>query len=101
MPPEILPPEVKDKLTKVVKARKQKAEWQDDSGGEVDPHLFFKGSQRCPPHVPVKPVKVQPGDGTGSVKKEETGTPKKEDKGPVGPDGAERLGKKPDRTEEE
>jgi hypothetical protein len=66
--PETLPPEVKDKLTKIVKARKQKAEWSDDSGEEVDPHLFFKGSQRCPPHVPAKPKKGQPGeDGTGSV----------------------------------
>jgi len=102
MKPETLPPEVKVKLTKIVKARKQKAEWDDDSGGDVDPRIFFKGSQRCPPQIPVKPQKAEPGkDGTGSVKDEETGAPKKGDTGPVGTDGAERPGERRDRTEEE
>jgi hypothetical protein len=72
MRPETLPPEVKDKLSKMVKVQKKKAEWDDDSGGEVDPVLFFKGSQRCPPPVPAgKPKK-------GAGEKDENEIPEKE-----------------------
>jgi len=57
--PDTLSPEIKDKLSKLVKARKQKADWEDGSGEQVDNGLFFRGTQRCPPQVLTKkPDKV-------------------------------------------
>jgi len=52
--PDTLSQEVRNKLSRMVKARKEKAEWDGDSGDEADARLFFKGSQRCPPQIPSR-----------------------------------------------
>lgn len=68
--PDTLSPQMRDKLSKLVKAKKPKAEWEDASAGEVDPGLFFKGHQRCPPQVlPKKPAKpaAEKGEADGSA----------------------------------
>jgi len=63
--PETLPPEVKDKLTKLVKVQKKKAEWSEGPEEGPDPTMFFKGSQRVPPVV----HSVEPAAEDGPVKK--------------------------------
>ena len=59
--PESLPPELKDKLRKLVKAQKRKQDWEEGAPEEEPaPGLFFKGQQRAPPFVPLtKPVKKE------------------------------------------
>jgi|GEM_PF-1909316 len=78
--PESLSPEMRDKLSKLVKAQKRRQEWQEDqSAEEPDPGLFFKGQQRVPPtFVPLgKPPKKERPD-TGTEGKGE-GTEEEED----------------------
>jgi hypothetical protein len=53
--PESLPPELRDKLKKLVKAQKKKQAWDEKAADEeVEPGLFFKGQQRAPPIVPLR-----------------------------------------------
>jgi hypothetical protein len=58
--PETLPPEVKDKLSKMVKVEKQKAEWGEAPDEAPAPGIFFKGSQRCAPDAPEKKTTNEP-----------------------------------------
>ena len=74
--PESLPPELKDKLKKLVKAQKKKQSW-DEKPAEEDavPGLFFKGQQRAPPVIsPRKPVRTEeatPGHAGGEKNKDD------------------------------
>jgi hypothetical protein len=56
--PDSLPPELKDKLRKLVKAQKRRQAWEEGAPEEEPaPGLFFKGQQRAPPFVPLsRPV---------------------------------------------
>ncbi|MGQ9582161.1 MAG: hypothetical protein ACUVV6_01435 [Thermoplasmatota archaeon] len=53
--PESLPPEMKDKLRRVVKVQKPKPDWEEGPQEELDPTIWFKGSQRAPAQLPLAP----------------------------------------------
>lgn len=57
--PETLPPDVKDKLTKLVKVQKKKSDWSEGPEEGPDPTMFFKGSQRVPPVVQAREPEVE------------------------------------------
>ena len=52
--PETFSTDVREKLKKVVKVEKKKAEWPEAPDGEPDPTIWFKGSQPCPPPAPPR-----------------------------------------------
>jgi len=61
--PESLPPELQDKLKKLVKAQKKRQAWEEGAPDEeTEPGLFFKGAQRAPPIVPLKRPDKKPED---------------------------------------
>lgn len=57
--PETFSTDMREKLKKVVKVEKKKAEWPEAADGEPDPTVWFKGSQRCPPAAPPKRLKKE------------------------------------------
>jgi hypothetical protein len=52
--PETFSTDVREKLKKVVKVEKKKAEWPEAADERPDPAIWFKGSQRVPPPAPLK-----------------------------------------------
>jgi hypothetical protein len=72
--PESLPPELQDKLKKLVKAQKKKQAWEEGApADEPEPGLFFKGRERAPPVVPLKRPEKKPEEKTAGAVSKETG----------------------------
>jgi len=72
--PDSLPPELKDKLRKLVKAQKRKQAWEEGAPEEEPaPGIFFKGQQRAPPFVPLTKPAPKPEAKNGPAEKKPVG----------------------------
>ncbi len=82
--PDSLPPELQDKLRKLVKAQKRKQAWEEGAPEEEPaPGLFFKGQQRAPPFVPLTKPAPKPKTEAGQAEKGPEGADDEDLDGPV------------------
>ncbi|MEM2869529.1 MAG: hypothetical protein QW379_03790 [Thermoplasmata archaeon] len=86
--PDQLPPEMRDKLKRVVKVKKREPAWEEGPEEEPDPRLFFKGSLRAPPQLIPREAPVQKEAGTArgegkAASKKPAGSEGDEDGGPA------------------